>query len=60
MADISIHNVKKIKINKHKLSSGVWVSNIYITCQTLISNEESIETINLFTNNKEIFDNIKI
>jgi len=60
MADISIHNVQKIVIVKHKLSSDVWVSNIYITCKTIISEEESIETINLFTNNKEVFDNIKI
>ena len=60
MVDIGIHNVKNIEIHKHKLDSGVWVCNIYITSQTIMSKEQSKETINLFTNNEKVFDNIKI
>lgn len=59
MADINIHNVKNIEIDKYQLDSGTWVCKIYITSQTKISKEEYKEDITLFAENKKTFNNIR-
>lgn len=58
MANISIHNVKTVEINKYKLDSDTQVCRITIECQSLISKEISYEEITLFSDKKETFDGL--
>lgn len=58
MADLSIHNIKSIEIEKHDLNSGVWVCTLNITCESKIDKIESNDTITLFSESLITFDEI--
>jgi len=60
MVNISIHYVKNIEIDKYQLDSGTWVCKINIRCITPVLEQESSEEICLFSDNKELFRNLKI
>ena len=59
MADINIHNVKSIEIEKHDLDGGTWVCKISITCEIPSTKIQSNETIILFSESLKTYKNLK-
>jgi len=57
MADISIHNVKNIQVEKYSLTNTN-VCRIIITSESRLDKMEYIETITLFSDNKETYKNL--
>ena len=57
--DLSIHNVKNIEIEKYQLDSGTWVCKIDILTETRISKQITIESLSLFTQNKQLFKSLR-
>jgi len=58
MADISIHNVKNVIIDKYPLTN-TFVCRIIITSESRIDKIEFTETITLFSDNEETYNNLR-
>ena len=59
MADITIHHVEKIEIDKYQLDSGTWVCKIDILSKIELTGQESKESITLFSTNNKIFKSLR-
>ena len=55
MADISIHNIVKIEIEKYQLDHGTWVCKIDIISKPKLTQIESRESITLFSDNIKVY-----
>jgi len=60
MANIGIHNVDNIELDKYQLSSGTWVCKITIHSSIPQLKQESVEEICLFSQNENCFENLNI
>lgn len=58
MADLSVHNVVKVHIEKYDIDGGTWVCKIDITCENPLTKNKRSDTITLFTESLSTYDNL--
>ena len=59
MAELNIHHVNNIEVEKYQLDSGTWVCKIKINCKCKLIDLDNYEYITLFGENKKTFNNIR-